>query len=136
MKPSKTNCKFFIQPPPPPTPVLRDNITVEDTVYDPVIRRLMLTITWVPPIYLNGNLSLYQLCLGQEAAVGDRENCSSPSRQLCLRAPTAVSTDSTCQALKLSSSGLPLRTVQYTLDATNTEVMIQVITKSYVHIYI
>ena len=126
MIPGATTCDFILQPPPPPTPVLSDSIAVEGKIYEPGIRRLQFTVSWEPPTYLNGNLSLYQLCFGQQEVVGDQEECSLPSSRLCLLAPGTVSTDSTCQELQFSSSGLPVRTIQYSLDGNTTEVIIQV----------
>jgi len=108
--PRRESCEVVTPPPPPPSPVLRDRITVEDIVLIEETSRLKFNASWEAPTVLNGNLSFYELCLGQEA-VSDQENCTAPSTSLSLTPSEFEITEKPCTPFKLGPSGLPSKDI-------------------------
>ena len=124
--PRKENCFVVTPPPPPPSPVLSDSIKVEDIVFIPQTGRLQFTVSWEAPIVLNGNLSLYELCLGKKAVSVEENNCTSPSTSLCVTTPEAATMNDDCIPLELGPSGLPTMDIEYIIDSDTSEVQVQV----------
>ena len=124
--PKTERCEVVTPPPPPPSPVLGDSIMVEDIVFIPQASRLEFTVSWEAPIVLNGNLSFYELCLGEEAVSVEENNCTSPSTSLCVTTPEAATMDDDCTPLELGPSGLPTMDIEYLIDTNTSEVQVQV----------
>ena len=122
--PRREYCEVVTPPPPPPSPVLRDSITVGDIVFIEEASRLKFSVSWEVPTILNGNLSFYELCLGQEA-VSDQENCTAASSSLCVTAPEVEIMDKQCTPLELNPSGFPSIVIVTNDSAT---IMLQVTT--------
>lgn len=121
--PGRGECEVYA-PPFPPTPVRRDTITVIGVEFGQQAEKLDFNVTWEAPTYLNGDLDVYELCLGREV-VGEQESCTLPSTRLCVSGRESA-TDPDCSPLEELPSGLLLKDIEYALEANGTGVFIQV----------
>ena len=119
-------CHVVIPPHLPPTSVLSATIRVEDIVSKPT-GILKFNVSWEPPSNLNGDLSFYELCLGQEAVAVEEENCTSPSTSLCVTVQEAITMANNCTPLELGLSGLPVIDIEYVINPGDSGVYLQVI---------
>ena len=108
-------------PPFPPTPVLKDAITVRGVEFGQQ-GKLDFNVTWEAPTYLNGDLDLYELCLGQEVVSG-QESCPQVSTWLCVSTRSA---NPNCSPLEEASSGLLFKDIEYILEPNSSGVFLQV----------
>lgn len=57
-----------------PTPISMDDIEVNGISSSPVTGEINFTVSWMPPTYINGDLQLYEICVGQ-TPVASTEDC-------------------------------------------------------------
>ena len=119
-------CHVVIPPYLPPASVLSATIIVENIVSKPT-GILKFNVSWEPPSNLNGNLSFYELCLGQEAVAVEKDNCTSPSTSLCVTVQEEITMANNCAPLELGPSGLPVIDIEYAYNPGCSGVYLQVI---------
>ena len=91
----------------PPTPISSDTIRLSIKPVMPPDSLLHFNVTWAQPAFLNGQLQLYELCIGEETVSGSEE-CMEPSQYLCVRGPQSTERGGqNCQ--QLQSSDFPER---------------------------
>ena len=117
-------------PPFPPTPVLKDTIEVQSSTVGQPLGILYFNVSWEAPTYPNGNLELYELCLGQEVVNG-QENCTSQPVRVCIT-PSIVNPN--CSPLEKNNLGLPFKDIKYALERNTHGVFLQVLLSLCLHL--
>ena len=84
---------------------------------------LALNVIWKPPVYLNGDFEMYEICIG-EVVVGEMEECV--SRTACVSAPNVDKTNVTCGVLEPDELNSPFVPIEYVVPPDTAEVVVQV----------
>ena len=124
MVPITTPCDRRLPAPPfPPTTISSDNIVVTNETISQQAGLLTLNVFWKPPVYLNGDLEMYEICIG-EVVVGKMEECV--SRTACVSAPNVDKTNVTCGVLEPDELNSPSVPIEYVVPPDAAEVVVQV----------